>query len=238
MENNYITIQGWMITKLNLSGNELITFALIFGFSQDGNSEFTGSLSYLCSWLNCSKPTAIRSLKELMKKGLIVKTEHKMAGMTFYRYKVQFEGGGKETLPVGGKDSLLGGSKETLPNNTTIDNTTNNTIDHHSDKSEVIDFEKLLKFINEKTGRNFEVINDAVRKKYKALLKQGYKQVNIKNAIENAIKVKSHIEDGFQYLTPEFFSRTSTMDKYGTATGSNSGQQATLFKPKTETYSR
>lgn len=227
-----------MITKFNLSGNELITFALIFGFSQDGNSEFTGSLSYLCSWLNCSKPTAIRSLKELMKKGLIVKTEHKMAGMTFYRYKVKFEGGGKETLPVGSKETLLGGSKESLPNNTTIDNTTNNTIDHHSDKSEVIDFEKLLEFIKQKTGRKFDVINEKVRKKYRALLKQGYTPTNIRNAIVNACKVQSHKDNGYQYLTTEFFSRSDTIDKYGTDTVQSSGQQASLFTPKIQSYSR
>ena len=43
----YIAIQDWMISDLQLKGNELLTYALIYGFSQDGESEFKGSLKYL-----------------------------------------------------------------------------------------------------------------------------------------------------------------------------------------------
>lgn len=32
----YLNIQGWMINKLKLSGNELILFALIYSYAQDG----------------------------------------------------------------------------------------------------------------------------------------------------------------------------------------------------------
>ena len=34
---NYITIQGWMVTELKLKGNELLIYALIFGFTQTTN---------------------------------------------------------------------------------------------------------------------------------------------------------------------------------------------------------
>ena len=44
---NYIVIQGWMRNELNLKGNELIVYALIYGFSQDEESEFTGSVAYI-----------------------------------------------------------------------------------------------------------------------------------------------------------------------------------------------
>ena len=33
---NYVAIQGWMITDLNLKGNDLLIYAVIYGFSQDG----------------------------------------------------------------------------------------------------------------------------------------------------------------------------------------------------------
>lgn len=33
-DENHIVIEGWMVTKLKLVGNELIIFALIYGFSQ------------------------------------------------------------------------------------------------------------------------------------------------------------------------------------------------------------
>ena len=30
----YITIQGWMVNELNLKGNSLIIYSIIYGFSQ------------------------------------------------------------------------------------------------------------------------------------------------------------------------------------------------------------
>ena len=123
MQNNYITIQGWMITDLKLSGNQLLLFALIFGFCQDGKSKFTGSINYVCDWLGCTRPTAIKALQVLQEKGLIEKQQEKRNNVTFNSYKM----GSKEILLVvkkfngGSKETLLGGSKETLPNNTNID---------------------------------------------------------------------------------------------------------------------
>lgn len=38
---NFIAIQGFMVKELGLSGNELIAYALIYGFSQDNESEFS-----------------------------------------------------------------------------------------------------------------------------------------------------------------------------------------------------
>jgi hypothetical protein len=134
MRNNYIVITGWMITDLNLNGSSLLTFALIYGFSQDGNSEFTGSINYVCKWLNCSRPTAMKALKELCEMDLIVKSELVVNGVTFNRYKISLEGVKK--LYTGSKETLQGGSKETLPNNTTLYNT-NNNIDIVIPKSEL-----------------------------------------------------------------------------------------------------
>ena len=73
--NNYITILGWMINELSLSGNDLICYALIYGFSQDGNY-WEGSLSYLSEWLGVSKRRAIDILKRLVSNGHIVKQEY------------------------------------------------------------------------------------------------------------------------------------------------------------------
>ena len=124
MKDNYLVIQGWMVSELNLSGNDLLTYALIYGFSQDGETEFTGSINYLCKWLNCSRPTAIKSLKFLTEKNLINKNVNTINGVSFNRYKISL--GVVKNLNRGSKETLLGGSKETLPNNTTINNTNNN----------------------------------------------------------------------------------------------------------------
>ena len=81
-------------------------------------------------------------------------------------------------------------------------------------KAEKIDFEKLIEFINKNTGRNFKVINKTVKGKYLARLKDGYSKQDILDAISNSIKSDYHKGENFKYLTPEFFSRSETLDKY------------------------
>lgn len=75
-DNNFIAIQGWMRTRLNLKGNELLIYALVYGFSQDGNSRFTGSRKYIAEWCGCSLDTVDRSLSSLVSKGLLAKYPH------------------------------------------------------------------------------------------------------------------------------------------------------------------
>lgn len=75
-DNNFIAIQGWMRTKLNLKGNELLIYALIYGFSQDGSSRFKGSRRYIADWCGCALDTVDRSLGSLVNKGFIAKYPH------------------------------------------------------------------------------------------------------------------------------------------------------------------
>lgn len=75
-DNNFIAIQGWMRTKLNLKGNELLVYALIYGFSQDGESRFKGSRGYIADWCGCSLNTVDRTLNSLVGKGLLAKYPH------------------------------------------------------------------------------------------------------------------------------------------------------------------
>lgn len=72
-DNNFIAIQGWMRTKLNLKGNELLIYALIYGFSQDGESRFKGGRKYIADWCGCSLNTVDRSLNSLVNKGCLAK---------------------------------------------------------------------------------------------------------------------------------------------------------------------
>ena len=72
---NYIVIQGWMVNELGLKGNELLIYAIIYGFSQDENQSYTGGLQYLCNWLNSTKQTVINTLKSLQDKNLIEKSK-------------------------------------------------------------------------------------------------------------------------------------------------------------------
>lgn len=70
----YITIQEWML-ELGIGGNDLLAYALIFGFCQDGKSTFRGSLEYVANWLGCNRRTAIRVLQRLEEEGLVIKHE-------------------------------------------------------------------------------------------------------------------------------------------------------------------
>ena len=74
-ENSFITIQAFMVTELNLKGNDLLVYAVIYGFSQDGESWYTGSIDYLQQWTNSTRQGVINSLKKLCDLGLIEKKE-------------------------------------------------------------------------------------------------------------------------------------------------------------------
>ena len=82
-------------------------------------------------------------------------------------------------------------------------------------KVKTLDFDKLLFFIKQETRREFRTINKSVQNKYKARLRDGYLKADIQNAIKYACSMQYHKDNGFQYLTPEFFSRADTLDKYG-----------------------
>ena len=127
--NNYVVIQGWMCNELNLKGNELLVYALIYGFSQDGTSEFTGSRSYIANTFNISLPTVDKALLGLIEKDYITKTEYEVNKVKYNKYRTNFICSKetlhpyKETLPGGSKETLHP-YKETLPNN--IDNNITN----------------------------------------------------------------------------------------------------------------
>lgn len=74
-DENYIIIQGWMISKLELKGNELLIYAIIYGFSQDGESTFYGSISFIEKMLNISRKTVIETLKSLIEKQYVERVE-------------------------------------------------------------------------------------------------------------------------------------------------------------------
>lgn len=81
-------------------------------------------------------------------------------------------------------------------------------------EKEEVNYQALLEFVNKTFSRNFKVVNNTVKNKYKLLLKQGYTKEQISSAIKNCKLNKYHIENNYQYCTLEFFSRPETIDKY------------------------
>lgn len=130
-DENYIVIQGWMVNKLELKANELLIYALIYGFTQDGETQFTGSQKYMCEAIKCTRPTLRKALDSLVEKQLVQEEKQTINGVTFNKYKTlhvakKLYMGHKETLHGRGKETLHGRGKETLHNNTNKDNTINN----------------------------------------------------------------------------------------------------------------
>ena len=91
-ENNYITIPGFLRTRLDLKGSELIITALIYGYSQDGNSWFMGKTEYIAEWAGVTDKNVLRSLKRLTEKGILEKKEmfvNNKAKRCYYRFNFE-----------------------------------------------------------------------------------------------------------------------------------------------------
>lgn len=115
-----------------LSLAEFTVYAIVFGFSQDGDSLYRGGSRYIVDMLNMSKPTALSHLRALTDEGLIIRIEENINGVDFVNYAVNFDAlrnltGGKESLPGvknlnGGLNFLTGPGKESLPINISKEN--------------------------------------------------------------------------------------------------------------------
>lgn len=90
-DDNHFIILGFMVNGLNLKGIELMIYAIIYGFSQDGNSKFTGSRQYLADFTGTSKSTVDRVLKDLVEKEYIIKETTNENNITFNKYYINEE---------------------------------------------------------------------------------------------------------------------------------------------------
>ena len=113
MENKgYTLIQDWML-DLPLSLVETTLYAIVYGFSQDGESSYSGSLGYLARKCKVSKDTARRALHHLVESGYIERNEITKNGIKFNIYRhskmqgvvANCEGGGSKMLPNNKEDN-------------------------------------------------------------------------------------------------------------------------------------
>ena len=112
-DENYFVIHGWMINRLQLKGTELCVYAIIYGFTQDGENWFEGSRQYLADFTGVSKVAIDGALSRLIEKGLLVKEEIFKNNVKFNNYKVAPV---QETLPPPSKNFTTP-VQETLPHN-------------------------------------------------------------------------------------------------------------------------
>ena len=72
-----IVIQPFMINQLKLSGNELVAFAFVNGFSQAAGHGWQGALDTMAEHTGMSKKTCQRVLEDLVSRGYIQKLNRK-----------------------------------------------------------------------------------------------------------------------------------------------------------------
>ena len=87
-DKNYIAIADWMISDFDFNTKELLCYAIIYGFSQDGESVFSGSLNYLSTWLGVRRDNVLRYLNGLVEKGVITKEKKSSAAKSWCEYRV------------------------------------------------------------------------------------------------------------------------------------------------------
>lgn len=188
-ERKFVVLQGWMIRELALKGNQLIIYAIIYGFSQAENQVFTGSLQYLADWTNSTKQGVSKNLKELVEKGLIGKNERYVNGVKFCEYyATKFNGGMQQSLiPI--KQSLTGGMQQSLTNNIGLDNTTNN-------------IEDIIGYLNMRAGTQYKTSTKKTKELINARLKDGFSVEDFKIVIDKkCFEWKNTAYE--QYLRPE-----------------------------------
>lgn len=86
MEKGFITILPFMTEELCLNGNELIVYAFLYGFSQEGKGEYFGGLQYLMKRCGIkSNKTAIEILAKMTAEELVIKSSKGVGKTTAYR---------------------------------------------------------------------------------------------------------------------------------------------------------
>ena len=150
-DGQWYTISGWMGNSLGLRGNDLICFAVIYGFSMDGESQFKGNLDYLTGCMFATQPTALLSLKKLLECNLILKEEKLINGKKhcYYATNVIYNEGDFEVvdstkvpLVMTTKESLVNSTKEPLAknnNNKELYNKKKNRLSNDNQKVEYSD---------------------------------------------------------------------------------------------------
>lgn len=116
----YTNIPDWMLS-LDLDVYETIILAVIYGFSQDGESTFAGSINYLAQKAKCSRRKVTMALPSLVDKGLIIKIDKDVRGVHLCEYRVS-------PICMGSASHAPGGSASHAHNNIDNINIDNNSL--------------------------------------------------------------------------------------------------------------
>ena len=88
LDDTYIVVQSWMVKQLGLKDKELLVYALVYGFSQDDETWFTGSLQYIADWICVDrKHVYSRYIRPLLDRGLLVRDSDIRNNVEFPKYR-------------------------------------------------------------------------------------------------------------------------------------------------------
>lgn len=226
---NHVCLNGWMINELDLSGNELIVYAVIWGFTQDGNQWCTASQAYIARWANITTRALIKILNKLEEKGLLIKEKNTCRKGFECKYRAVRPGEEEQdseqeadvnkvhirreqsSYPDVNKVHIR--CEQSSHNN--IEDNIEDNIDYKENikrKSEADlkqDFEELWSIYPRKRGK------DGAFKSYKKAIKDGATNEEIKQGILNLIEDirKNKTEEKFIPYGSTFFSRKSWSDE-------------------------
>lgn len=145
---NYIVIQGFMVNELKLKGNELLVYAIIYGFSQEEGQVFSGSLQYLADWTNSTKQGVTKNLKSLVEKGYIGKNDKYINGVKFCEYYATPFNRVCNSVEQGIQQSLIPPIQQSLINNIGLNTIGNNIVNKKENKKEKSYLPSLGEFEN------------------------------------------------------------------------------------------
>lgn len=207
-DENYINIQGWMVTKLGLKGNELLIYAIIYGFSQTEDQTFNGSLQYLADWTNSTKQGVTKNLKALVEKGYIVKEDKYINNVKFCEYYATKLDTVYNSVAQGIQQSLTGyTTKFNTPMQQSLTNNINDNIDNKLDNiielKDNVPYQEIVNHLNNSAGTNYRASSKKTRELIKARINEGYTLEDFKVVIEK--KTREWINDNKMkgYLRPE-----------------------------------
>ena len=218
---NYITIKAFMVNELHLSGNELIVYAVIYGFSQDGSSWFTGSRKYLAAWCQTSEKSVTHNLKKLLDAGLIEKRTHYERGCTINDYRAirsarrrgeETSIGGKK-LPSTGEESSPVRGEESSPHTIEVDNLVDTIDIVPQNDSGSGSIAAIIDYLNERVGTHYTYRNKSINGLINARLSEGFTIDDFKTVVDNKVAEWTGTEWA-KFLRPKTLFSPSHFEEY------------------------
>lgn len=218
---NYITIKAFMVNELHLSGNELIVYAVIYGFSQDGSSWFTGSRKYLAAWCQTSEKSVTHNLKKLLDAGLIERRTHYERGCTINDYRAirsarhrgeETSLGGKKVPSTGEESSPVRG-EESSPHTIEVDNLVDTIDIVPQNDSGSGSIAAIIDYLNERVGTHYTYHNKSINGLINARLSEGFTIDDFKTVVDNKVAEWTGTEWA-KFLRPKTLFAPSHFEEY------------------------